>query len=207
MPSMNRVMLIGRLVRDPEMRHTGSGLAVTSFTIAVDRRSKSADGQKQADFFRCNAWRQLAEIVNEYARKGRLVAVDGRVQINEYNANDGTRKQSVEVEVDNFQMLDRGDDTPTGRDEDDAHDADERPAPRAASQSRAPERSAERSAEPGPDRDERPAREAPAARPAARPAPAAAAGGAARPARPAAKPAEPTYPADDFDDSDPFADE
>ncbi len=207
MPSMNRVMLIGRLVRDPEMRHTGSGLAVTTFTIAVDRRSKNADGQKQADFFRCNAWRQLAEIVNEYARKGRLVAVDGRVQINEYNANDGTRKQSVEVEVDNFQMLDRGEDTPTGRDEDDNHDADERPAPRA--QNRGAERTPDRAPDRDAERDERPTREAPAAaRPASRPAPRAEAGaGAARPARAAAKPAEPTYPADDFDDSDPFADE
>ncbi|MDF2440675.1 MAG: single-strand DNA-binding protein, partial [Abditibacteriota bacterium] len=84
MASYNRVVLIGRLTRDPEMRYTSAGLAVASFSIAVDRRTKSNDGQKQADFFRCSAWRQSAEFVNEYARKGRLVAVDGRIEINEY---------------------------------------------------------------------------------------------------------------------------
>jgi single-strand DNA-binding protein len=207
MASLNRAMFIGRLVRDPEMRYTSSGLAVTSFTIAVDRRSKGPDGEKKADFFRCNAWRQLAEIVNEYAKKGMLVAVDGRIEINEYNANDGTRKQSVELVVDNFQMLDRRDDAPGGGQNNSSAEYDDEPDDR-------PARPAARPAASGggdrggrdADRDERPSRDAAPRAAAPRPAAARPEAGA-RPAKPAAKPAEPLYPADDFDDSDPFADE
>jgi len=195
MASYNRVILIGRLTRDPEMRHTTAGLAVTSFSIAVDRRTKNQQGEKVTDFFRCSAWRQQAEFVNEYARKGRLVAVDGRIEINEYTAQDGTRKQGIDVQVDSVQLLDRGDEGGGGGGAREGGgydaDADERPSRPAAR----PAASVSRDV----DRDERPA-----ARPAARPP--ARAEGAARPARAAAKP-EPQYPADDFDDSDPFADE
>lgn len=213
MASYNRVVLIGRLTRDPEMRYTSTGLAVASFSIAVDRRTKNNDGQKQADFFRCSAWRQSAEFVNEYARKGRLVAVDGRIEINEYTAQDGTKKQSVDVQVDNFQLLDRGDEAGSGaggsaesrgggRDaapaEDNGYYPDEEPAARPAPQ---------RAARPTPAAalaEDRPARNA---SPAGRPAAAARGEAPTRPAAAGARKPEPMYPDDDFDDSDPFADE
>ncbi len=201
MPSLNRVILIGRLTRDPEMRYTSSGLAVTGFSIAVDRNRKSADGQqKQTDFFRCSAWRQLAEIVNEYARKGMLVAIDGSIRINEYQAQDGTTKQSVDVDVDNFQMLERAGEAGVGGGESSYHPDDEDRAPRAPQRAAAPARGSRD------DDEDRPARPARAAAPASR----GEARGDERPAprRAPAKPAaEPMYPEDDFDDSDPFADE
>ena len=212
MASFNRVIFIGRLTHDPEMRYTASGLAVTNFSIAVNRR-KGADGQEKTDFFRCNAWRQLAEIVNEYAHKGMLVAVDGSIRINEYTAQDGSRKQSVDVEVDTFQMLDRRDDAGGGgysasRDSDSSyHPDDEDRASRAPQRAQAPARAESR----GDDDEDRPARPARAQAPArseSREAPAR--GESERPAArraPAKATAEPMYPADDFDDSDPFADE
>jgi len=105
MPSLNRVILIGRLTRDPELRYTSSGLAVTSFSLAVDRVRKNEQGERQTDFFRCTAWRQQAEFVHQYIHKGRLVAVEGRVEINEYNAQDGQRRTSVDIVCDSIQTL------------------------------------------------------------------------------------------------------
>jgi len=99
----NRVFLIGRLVRDPEMRMTSSGIAVTRFTIAVDRFGKDSG----ADFIRIVCWRRLAEIANQYMHKGKLVSVDGTLQIDTYE-KDGISRESVEVIADNIQMLDRG---------------------------------------------------------------------------------------------------
>jgi single-strand DNA-binding protein len=106
MPTMNKIVLIGRIVRDPEMRYTQSGLAVTSFSIAVDRRSKNQQGEKVTDFFRCNAWRATAEFVSSYAAKGRLVAVEGRVELNKYTDKDGIEKQSCDIVCDNVELLD-----------------------------------------------------------------------------------------------------
>ena len=105
MPSLNKVVLIGRLTRDPELRYTSAGLAVASFSVAVDRRFKDAGGERKTDFFRCTAWRQTAEFVNNYIQKGRLVAVTGSVEINEYTAQDGTRKQSVDVQCESVEVL------------------------------------------------------------------------------------------------------
>lgn len=200
MPSFNRVVLIGRLTRDPEMRTTASGLTVAKFSIAVDRRFKNPAGERVTDFFDCSAFRQKAEFVEQYVTKGRLVAVEGSIELNEAAGQDGVKRRYVNIIVDNVETLDRAGDSEGGgggggyggRDSGGAdEDADERPAPRPAPRAASA------------DRDERPAREAPATRPAARPA-----APAARPAaKPAAKPAEATYPADDFDDSDPFADE
>jgi single-strand DNA-binding protein len=99
----NKAFLIGRLVRDPEMRMTSSGIAFTRFTIAVDRFGKDSG----ADFIRIVCWRRLAEIANEYMHKGKLVAVDGMLQIDSYE-KDGLTRESVEVVADNIQMLDRG---------------------------------------------------------------------------------------------------
>ncbi len=105
MPSFNRVILIGRLTRDPELRYTASGLAVTTFTIAVDRFQKNEQGERVTDFFRCKAWRQKAEFVQQYIQKGRLVAVDGRIEMSEYTAQDGTRRTSVDIVCDNVETL------------------------------------------------------------------------------------------------------
>lgn len=102
----NKAFLIGRLVRDPETRVTVSGIAVTRFTIAVDR-SRSRDGQdKLTDFIRVVTWRRLAEIAEQFLAKGRLVCVEGRLQIDSYE-KDGEKRYSAEVVADNFQMLER----------------------------------------------------------------------------------------------------
>jgi len=105
---LNRVILIGRLTRDPEMRSTGSGVSVVNFTLAVNRRfSRSGEGQQgeQTDFIDIVAWRQLAELCNQYLSKGRLVAVEGRLQVRKWQASDGTNRRSYEVVADNVQFL------------------------------------------------------------------------------------------------------
>jgi single-strand DNA-binding protein len=103
---LNKAFLIGRLVRDPEMRVTLSGITVTRFTIAVDRIRKNENGEKQADFIRVVAWRRLGEICGEYLKKGKLVAVEGRLQLDTYE-KDGQRRSTAEIVADNLQMLDR----------------------------------------------------------------------------------------------------
>lgn len=105
--SINRVVLIGRLTRDPELRTTTSGKSVTDFSIAVDKRIKPTDGSPTADFFRVTAWGATAEFVTNYLHKGRLVAVEGRLQSRKYTAQDGTQRESVEVVADQVQGLDR----------------------------------------------------------------------------------------------------
>jgi single-strand DNA-binding protein len=203
MPSLNKVVLIGRLTRDPELRYTSAGLAVASFSIAVDRVAKNQDGTKKTDFFRCNAWRQKAEFVSNYIQKGRLVAVDGRIELNEYTDKDGLKRFSTDIVCDNVELLDSNRDSPEeaatgggygggrapqGQPADDGYFADEEPAP-------APRRAA--APQPAAAPRQAPQTQRPAAPPVA----------AARPAaRPAPKP-EPAYTDDDFDDSDPFADE
>lgn len=107
MPSMNRVVLIGRLTRDPELKYTTSGLAVVSFSIAVDRRQKDQNGEKQTDFFRCKAWRMTAEFVSNYATKGRLVAVEGRIETSEVVGQDGTKKFFTDIVCDQVELLDK----------------------------------------------------------------------------------------------------
>jgi single-strand DNA-binding protein len=102
---LNRIILIGRLTRDPEMRYTPSGITVTRFTLAVDRNYKSAQGEKMTDFITVVAWRQLAELCAEYLAKGKLAAVDGRLQVRSYDAQDGTRKTVAEVVAENVRFL------------------------------------------------------------------------------------------------------
>lgn len=104
---MNKAFMIGRLVRDPEFRLTPSGVALCRFTIAVDRIPKQED--QSADFIRIVAWRRLAEICNQYLKKGKLIAVDGRLQIDSYE-KDGEKRTSSEIIADTMQMLDRGQD-------------------------------------------------------------------------------------------------
>lgn len=105
--SLNRVVLIGRLTRDPELRSTSTGKQVSDFSIAVDKRIKPTDGSPTADFFRVTAWGSTAEFVSNYLSKGRLVAVEGRLQSRKYTDKDGNNRESIEVVADNVQGLDR----------------------------------------------------------------------------------------------------
>ena len=99
---MNQVVLMGRLTRDPELRHTQSGTAVASFTLAVDRGYASRDGgDRQTDFIDCVAWRNTAEFVSKYFVKGQMAAVTGRLQIRDWTDRDGNKRRSAEVVVDN----------------------------------------------------------------------------------------------------------
>ena len=104
---INRVVLVGRLTRDPELRTTTTGKSVCDFSIAVNKRVKPTDGSSDADFFRVNCWERTAEYVSNYLHKGRLVAVDGRLQTRKYTANDGTNREVVEIVAENVQGLDR----------------------------------------------------------------------------------------------------
>ena len=104
---INRVVLVGRLTRDPELRTTTTGKSVCDFSIAVQKRIKPTDGSPDADFFRVNCWEKTAEYVSNYLHKGRLVAVDGRLQSRKYTANDGSNREVVEIVADNVQGLDR----------------------------------------------------------------------------------------------------
>ena len=99
--------MIGRLTRDPELRTTTSGKSVTEFSIAVDKRIKPTDGSPTADFFRVSAWGSTAEYVANYLTKGRLIAVEGRLQSRKYTAKDGSEREAIEVVADNVQGLDR----------------------------------------------------------------------------------------------------
>jgi single-strand DNA-binding protein len=105
---LNRVILIGRLGRDPEMRYTPSGIPVTSFSIAVHRpMAPNAQGEHETDWIDIVAWRQNAEFAANYLTKGRLVAVEGRLQIRSWTAQDGTKRKSAEVVADQLRGLDR----------------------------------------------------------------------------------------------------
>lgn len=102
---LNRIILIGRLTRDPELRYTQSGIARASFTLAVDRNYKSASGEKETDFIDIVVWRQLAETCANYLSKGKLAAVEGSLQIRSYQAQDGTNRRAAEVVADNVRFL------------------------------------------------------------------------------------------------------
>ena len=102
---ITRTVLVGRLTRDPELRRTQQGDAVTSFTLAVNRNYTSRDGQQQADFINCVVWRKPAENVERYCSKGSLVGVEGRIQTRSYENNQGQRVNVVEVVCDSVQFL------------------------------------------------------------------------------------------------------
>ena len=105
---MNRVVLVGRLTRDPELRTTSSGISQTRFTLAVNRRTSNQDGQREADFISCVAWRGTAEAIAKYLKKGRELAVEGRIQTGSYDAQDGTKRYTTDVVVDNFTFIGSG---------------------------------------------------------------------------------------------------
>jgi len=102
---LNRVILIGRLTRDPELRYTPNGVAVANFTLAVDRNYTNQQGQREADFLNIVVWRGLAETVANYLKKGRLAAVEGRIQIRHYDNNEGKRVYVTEIIADNVRFL------------------------------------------------------------------------------------------------------
>lgn len=218
MPSFNHVTLIGRLTRDPELRYSQNGLAITKFSIAVDRRFKNQQGERVTDFFDCSAFRQTAEFVANYVTKGRLVCVDGRIEMNQTTGQDGQKRYYTNIICDSVETLDAQRDAegggaaaggaaqagggaprnnaPQGGGDDNGYFPDEEPAPRAPAPPRAAPPNAGGTAGGG----------------------AAAGGGynsggnapraATPPAGGARPPAAPAYPAeDDFDDTDPFADQ
>ncbi len=102
---INRVVLIGRLTKDVDLRNTNSGIAVGQFTLAVNRPFKNADGEREADFVNCVMWRKAAENFANFTHKGALVAVEGRVQTRSYEKDDGTKVFVTEVVADNFSLL------------------------------------------------------------------------------------------------------
>lgn len=102
---LNRVILIGRLTRDPELRYTPSGVATTSFNLAVDRPFTNQQGQKETDFIPIVTWRTQAENVANYLKQGSLVAVEGRIQTRNYENNEGKKVYITEVVADNVRFL------------------------------------------------------------------------------------------------------
>ena len=104
---LNHITIMGRFVRDPELRRTGSGVAVASFTLAVDRDFKSGNsGEKEVDFIDCVAWRQAGEFVSKYFSRGRMAVVSGRLQIRSWNDKDGNKRRTAEVVADNVYFAD-----------------------------------------------------------------------------------------------------
>ncbi|CCC86335.1 single-stranded DNA-binding protein [Paenibacillus polymyxa] len=102
---LNRVILIGRLTKDPELRYTPSGIAVAQFTLAVDRPFANQGGEKEADFIPIVTWRQLAENCANYLRKGRMTAIEGKIQVRNYENNEGKRVYVTEIVADNVRFL------------------------------------------------------------------------------------------------------
>ncbi len=102
---INRVVLVGRLTRDPELRRTSNDIPVVSFTVAVNRPYAKADSDQQADFINCSAWRRQAETVNQYLSKGSLVGVEGRIQTRNYEDANGNKRTATDVVADSVQFL------------------------------------------------------------------------------------------------------
>ena len=102
---INNVVLVGRITRDPELRYTPQNQAVATFSLAVNRQFKNANGEREADFINCVIWRQQAENLANWAKKGALIGVTGRIQTRNYEGNDGKRVYITEVVADNFTLL------------------------------------------------------------------------------------------------------
>ena len=112
---LNRIILMGRLTRDPELRHTQTGTAVASFSLAVDRDFRNRDsGEKGVDFIHVVAWRNTAEFVSKYFTKGRMAVVEGRLQIRDWTDREGGKRRSAEVVADNIYFGDSKRDGETG---------------------------------------------------------------------------------------------
>ena len=99
--ALNKIVLMGRLTRDPELHNTGNGTPVVSFTLAVDRDTKNQDGERETDFIDVVAWRSTATFVSQYFTKGRMAVVEGRLQIRDWTDKDGGKRRSAEVIANN----------------------------------------------------------------------------------------------------------
>ena len=102
---INRTVLVGRLTNDPELKYTGSGVAVATFTVAVNRQFTNSQGEREADFIRCQMWRKAAENFCNFTHKGSLVGIDGRIQTRSYDNQQRTRVYVTEVVAENFSLL------------------------------------------------------------------------------------------------------
>lgn len=108
MPNLNRVMLMGNLTRDPELRYTPNNTAVAGFGLAVNRRFKDGQGQMQEEvtFVDCDAWGRTAEVINQYLRKGNPIFVEGRLKLDQWQDKEGQKRSRLKVVVENFQFID-----------------------------------------------------------------------------------------------------
>lgn len=104
---MNKIILLGRLIRDPEVKYTQSGKCVAQFALAVDRPFTNQDGQKEADFINCQIWGKSAETLGNTVSKGQRLLVEGRLQIRSYDAKDGSKRYATEVVCNNFNYIER----------------------------------------------------------------------------------------------------
>lgn len=104
---LNNTVLIGRMTKDPELRYSQAGKAVASFTLAVERNFKNANGEKEADFIPCVQWGKGAEFTAQYTQKGSLVAVEGRIQVRKYEDKNGQNRWVTEVVAENVRFLER----------------------------------------------------------------------------------------------------
>ena len=111
---INRVVLVGRLTKDPDLRYTTSGVPVASFTLAVNRTYSNEQGERQADFINCVVWRKPAENTANYLRKGSLAGVEGRLETRSYDGNDGKKVFVTEVVCDSIQFLEPKQDSAPG---------------------------------------------------------------------------------------------
>lgn len=109
---MNKVILIGNVCADPTMSSTPAGVTVCTFSVAADRRFKDAHGEKQTDFFRVQAWRQLGDVCGKYVKKGMKVGVIGELQARTYEAKDGTTRMSLDVNADEVEFMSRAEEKP-----------------------------------------------------------------------------------------------
>jgi len=105
---LNKVILIGRLVADPEVSATGSGVSMAKFRLAVDRNYKNQQGEIETDFINITAWRNLADRCGQYVKKGYMVAVDGRLQVRSYETPEGEKRRIYDVVAEDVRFLDRG---------------------------------------------------------------------------------------------------
>lgn len=108
---MNKVLLVGRITKDPEVRYTTSGIPSVQFSLAVDRGIRDANGNRQADFINCVVWRQQADFMSRYIKKGYLLSIEGRIQTRNYQGQDGQMRYVTEVVVDQIENLQPRDNT------------------------------------------------------------------------------------------------
>ena len=102
---MNKIILIGRLTKDPELKYTQSGTAVCTFNLAVNRRFSNQNGEREADFINCQAWQKTAEFVANYFKKGQQMALEGRLQVRSYDGNDGKKHWVTEVVAEQIEFV------------------------------------------------------------------------------------------------------